>query len=220
MKKSISKNCTEFISAAKILFLLTGMFIASTQVIAQSSVTIEASQVISTFKYIDSDGTRDKSYSGIYSGAYGLGYRYVSEAGLLVRAGLGMRKGGATMVYDNTNYTWNLQYADVKAGIGYMYNKKQFKPYLSASGYYAILLKANQSLNNENFDIKNSKSLKKNDFGIFITPGLQFKASDAVSVYAEFNYMMGLQNLEVDSGQKSYNRAYSFSLGVAFTIKK
>jgi hypothetical protein len=187
---------------------------------AQSNVTIDASQVVSTFKFTDSTGTQDKSYSPVYSGAYSLGYRYASEGGLLIRAGLGMRKAGATMVYDNINYTWNLQYADIKVGAGYIYNKASFQPYLSVSPYYAMLLKANQSLNNENFDIINSKSLQKNDYGVFITPGLQFKASDAISVYTEFNYMMGLRNLETDSGQKSYNRAYSFSLGVAFTITK
>lgn len=187
---------------------------------AQSSITLEASQVVSTFKFTDSAGVQDKSYAPIYTGAYGLGYRYASEGGLLIRAGLGMRKAGATMVYDHINYAWNLQYADVKVGVGYMYNKKRFKPYVTASFYYALLLKANQSLNNESFDIKDSKSLKTNDYGVFITPGLQFKASDAISVYTEFNYMMGLQNLETGNGQKSYNRAYSLSLGVAFTISK
>lgn len=203
----------------KKLIIIISAVLLSQYSFAQSSITIDASQVVSTFKFTDSAGVQDKSYSPIYSGAYSLGYRYESEEGLLIRAGLGMRKAGATMDYDNINYTWNLQYADVKVGVGYIYNKVRLQPYLSASPYYAMLLKANQSLNNENFDIINSKSLQKNDYGVFITPGLQFKASDAISVYTEFNYMMGLRNLETSSGQKSYNRAYSFSLGVAFTIE-
>ncbi len=192
----------------------------SKNAMAQSSITIDASQVFSTFKFLDSQGNQDKNYSGIYSGAYSLGYRYTGEKGFMFRGSAGMRKAGSTLVYDAMNYTWNLQYLDVKLGIGWAFGKGRTKPYLSASPYYAFLLKATQVINNENFNVLNSKSISSSDYGVFITPGVQFKASDAITIYGELNYMLGLQNLEKDSGEKSYNRAYSATLGVAFTITK
>ena len=56
------------------------------------------------------------------------------------------------MVYDGYNYLWDLQYTDIKLGGGYIYNAGRLKPYLSVSGYFAYLLKANQTINNQNFD--------------------------------------------------------------------
>lgn len=202
-------------------FLSTlGLLLITTSMMAQSSITLEATQVYSTFKFTDSNSNQDKSYSGIYTGAYGLGYRFASEKGLLVRAGVGMRRAGATMVYDEANYMWDLQYADVKVGVGYIYSGARVKPYFTASPYFAYLLKANQALNHENFDALQSESLHATDYGVFLTPGLQFRLSDAVSAYTEFNYMMGLQNIDTDEGEEAYNRAMGLTVGVSFTITK
>lgn len=206
------------IPKSTILWFSLVFMIIKTSVMAQSSFTLDASQMLTNFKFIDSMGVQDKSYSGNYSGAYSIGYRYSSAGGFLFRAGIGMRKAGATLVYDATNYSWDLQYADVKLGIGYKYDAGRIQPYLTVSPYYAFLLKANQRINNEDFDIKNSKSLQKTDYGIFISPGTQIRISDDIAAYAEFSYLMGLQNIETDAGQKGYNTAYALTVGVAFTI--
>jgi len=212
---------TNYIFKSKILLLSIGfILIDKASLKAQSNITIDASQMLTNFKFTDDQGAKDKSYTGSYSGAYSIGYRHTGEKGLLLRGGVGMRKAGANLVYDAMNYSWNLQYLDVKLGVGWMFGKGRAKPYISASPYYAFLLKATQVLNNQYFNILDSKSLKTSDYGVFITPGVQFKASDAISVYGEFNYMLGLQNLETSASEKSYNRAYSLTLGVAFTITK
>jgi hypothetical protein len=207
---------------SKILLLLLGFMCINASLMAQSSLTLDASQQFSTFKFTDSQGSQDKNYSGSYSGAYSIGYRHGGElGGLLVRASIGMRKAGATMVYDDTNYMWDLQYADVKAGIGYMLFAERLQPYITASPYFAYLLKANQLINNENFDLLESGSLKSSDYGVFVTPGVQITLSDSFSVYIEFNYMMGLQNIETGNNeQKAYNHAYALTLGASFNITK
>lgn len=188
---------------------------------AQSSLTIDASQVMSNFQFTDSTGQKnDTSYSVNYSGAYSLGYRYSTESGLIVSTSIGMRKGGATLVIDNSNYVWDLQYANFKLGAGYVYGEGRFKPYLMVSGYFALLLKANQRLNNENFDIIESGHIQKIDYGLHITPGVQFKISDDLTVYTEIGYLQGLSNIETStSGQNSKNTAYTLTLGMSFTIK-
>ncbi|MBN4051186.1 outer membrane beta-barrel protein [bacterium AH-315-M05] len=204
----------------KILLLSIGCFIFIKASIAQSSMTIDASQVFSNFKFTDSEGNQDKSYSGNYSGAYSLGYRYASEGGLLIRTSIGMRKGGATLVFDDANYNWTLQYAEFKLGGGYMYGDGLFKPHLTVAGYFGYLLKANQRVNNEDFDIINLESIQKIDYGVIGSLGTQITISDEISAYTEFSYLMGLQNIETDdNGQKASNVAYMLTLGLAFSIQ-
>ena len=208
------------ISKFKILLLSIGFMFTGTSMMAQSSLTLDASQVISTFKFTDSEGSKDKSYSASYSGAYSVGYRNATDFGLIIRASIGMHKAGATLMYDSANYMWTLQYADAKLGVGYIYNGDRFSPYLTVSSYLGFLLKANQTLNNQDFDIKKSKSLTNIDQGILISSGVQITLSDDISAYTEFSYRMGLKNIETnDNGQKATNIAYALTLGLAFTIK-
>lgn len=75
---------------------------------ADSFLTLDAGQQYASFRFIDSNGQQDKDYSGVYSGAFGIGYRYVAESGFMARAGIGMNRGGASKVYDASNYTWFL----------------------------------------------------------------------------------------------------------------
>lgn len=207
-----------------LLLLLFGL-VSTISAKAQSSLTLDASQLYTTFTFQDSQGNKDTSYSGNFAGAYSIGYRYVHESGFLVRTSIGMRKAGATLVYDEANYMWDLQYADARLGIGYMLTSTRVKPYLTASGYYAYLLKANQTLNQVNYDIKEANALSQTDYGIIASPGAQVELSEYFSVYVEGSYLMGLQNIEskeaeaAGSNQKGYNQAYGLTLGLSFSIK-
>lgn len=196
------------------------IFVVTIQGRSQSLITLDGSQVFSNFKFIDSQGKRDNDYKNVLSGGYSLGYRFIKK-GFFVRVNLGMRKGGSSLAYNGSNIVWNLQYADVRLGIGYELNKWKLKPYLSVAPYYSILLKATQNMDGLNTDIMQNKSIKTSDYGILAIPGLRFAASDYVSIYTEFTYLMGLQNNEAAaSKQKLYNTGYSVSLGIALTITK
>lgn len=209
-----------------IILLFLGFITFTPTVNAQSGITIEASQLYASFNFTDASGTNlNSEYSGIFTGAYNAGYRHVLENGIMFRGGIGMRKAGANMTYDNMNYNWNLQYADARLGLGYMYKSKRksagsISPYLNVSGYYSYLLNGFQTINNEIFDIKKSKSINDMDYGVLITPGVQIGLSDAFSSYVEFNYLMGLQNLEKDEGQITANYAYQLTLGFMFSFIK
>lgn len=213
------------INKLKVLLFVFG-FISSTAVMAQSSLTLDASQLYSNFKFKDSQGTVDESYLPVYTGAYSIGYRFAADNGLLLRASIGMRKAGATMIYDDASYMWNLQYADGRMGLGYMFDLGRVKPYLTVSGYYGYLLKGTQTQNTVNYDLIKAEELQRTDFGAIASPGVSITLSDYISVYTEFGYMMGLKNIETQQAegatvnQEGYNRAYSATLGVAFTITK
>src|SRR4030042_2170679 len=170
----------------KIIWLLLGFISYAATVNAQSGLTVEASQLYASFKFTDAQGTKlNSEYSGIFTGAYSVSYRFISDGGFMLKVGAGMRKAGATMVYDEMNYTWNLQYADGRLGIGYMLKNDRVSPYLSVSGYYGYLLRGFQTINNEDFNIKESESINTSDYGIVVNPGLQITVSDAISTFFE-----------------------------------
>ena len=188
---------------------------------AQSGLTVEASQLFTSFKFTDSRGNDLSSdYSGIFTGAYNVGYRHVSPGGLMITGGLGMHNAGATLVYDTMNYTWDLKYAGVRVGMGYMLQGARVSPYLNVSGYFAYMLHGFQVINNEYFNITSMEVLNEMDYGVYVSPGVQLRLSDAVSSYLEFNYLMGLANLEKDEGQESKNMAFGLTLGLSLSIVK
>ncbi|TRX72594.1 outer membrane beta-barrel protein [Carboxylicivirga sp. M1479] len=195
--------------------LLAGVSTAS---LAQHSVTVDVSQNITNFSFTNSAGEAIKDYNPAYSGSYALGYRYSMENGLFFPAKLGMRKAGASYIYDTSNYIWDLRYADARLGVGYNYSFGEFAVHASVSGYYAFLLKANQVINNEHYDIKESGQISNNDFGVFISPGVNYSVSEHISLFLDLNYMMGLQNLETSGEQESANKLFGASVGVAFTL--
>ena len=221
--------------------LLLGLLISiasSVSLQAQSRLQIDASQQVTTFRFLDSDGILDKNYSPVYSGAYNAGYAYELDFGLFFKGGVGMRQAGATLVYDAANYQWDLQYLNTKIGAGYQYAFGMFSPYITVSGYYGFLLKANQTNNNEDFDIIESGSIIRHDVGIVFSPGVNVNVTDAIRVFGELSYLKGLQNVEAEdngqttisyllgtknmasdaTGQVSTNIGYAITVGLSFAI--
>ncbi len=205
--------------------IVTSLIICSNNAQAQTGITIDASQQITTFDFVDSNGTTDDTYLPIYSGAYNVGYTHFLDLGIYFTAKAGMRNAGATMAYDATNLRWDFQYGQGSLGVGYAHKMGRISPYLGISGYYAKLLKANQQINdpmreNKDYDIIDSGLISDNDFGLYITPGVRIAASEFISVYTEFGYLMGMQNIETGtSDQEAYNTGYALTLGLSFTIK-
>ncbi len=185
-----------------------------------NNANIEFSQVFSSFSYIDSKGVKDKTYTYRVSNAYSFGIQHINSTGLFVRANIGMRKAGSGLTFNKITYNWNLQYLDVKAGIGYKFIKWRLRPYFSLSPYYAYLLNASQTINSDSYDIKSNKSIKSSDIGVYITGGLNIILSNYVSLYAEYNYIRGLYNIEPAQKERLYNYASSLNLGVSFNITK
>jgi len=203
----------------KQFLLLSFLVVYLTTVHAQSGLTLEVSQLYTSFKFKDKAGIKHNSdYQGLYTGAYGIGYRFVNEIGLIINPGIGMRNGGANLVYDDINYSWRLQYANLKLGLGYMTRFENVNPYFIASGYYAFLLRGTQTLHNEILNITESNTLSNIDYGLVFSPGVNIKLSNYISTYVELNYLRGLTNIEKDPVQKSKNFAYGLTVGVAVSF--
>ncbi len=202
-----------------LIFILAAIVAGITMSNAQSYLTLKASQSYSSFKFSDSENNSlNSEYKGLYTGSYDVGYRYLFDYGLLICSGVGIRNGGASLDYDDMNYQWKLKYANVKLGAGYMLRFKQVSPYLCASGYFAYMLHGVQTLNNEHFNIVGSELMNKIDYGVMIIPGVEYKISEALSLLLEFDYLMGLANIEQDEAQEAYNYAYTLSLGLSVSF--
>lgn len=197
-----------------LVVLVMGSAVSQTQ-----SVTIEASQNITNFRFSDSNGNIDKNYAPVYSGGYALGYKYEMEQGVYFLGKLGMRKSGATYVFDNYNYAWDLQYAELRLGIGYKYGFGKFGAHFVSQPYLGFLVRADQRLNNQDYDLLELGEMNDMDYGVFLSPGINFTASELIGLYLDLNYMFGLANLETNDTQQSQNRLIGASLGVSFTIK-
>ncbi|WP_027138368.1 porin family protein [Gaetbulibacter saemankumensis] len=201
------------------ILVLTITLISFSSHAQEPSFTIEASQLVSTFKFVNSDDVKQNSdYQSVFTGSYGIGYRNAFRNNVIFKAGLGKRNGGANYVYEGMNYSWRLEYAEAKLGGGYILKRRVFSPYAILNGYYGYLMRGTQILNNEEFNITKSEILKKSDFGIIGNIGVNFNISHFVSAYAEALYLYGLSNIEVDSGQKSANRSYGITLGLSFNL--
>lgn len=192
---------------------------------AQSFMNIEVAQNFSTFKFsykfIDNntDFTKDyQQYTQINSVAYGAGFTKLQPSGLLLSGGLGFRKAGASLVYNRTNFLWELQYIDFKVGAGYLYNRWSVKPYASLMPYYAYLLSAKQSSGLNYYDIKADNALKSHDLGLLLNVGLKVALSYYADLFAEYNYNVGLNNIETAPEQFLYNRGFAVKLGLAINI--
>lgn len=185
---------------------------------ALPTLTFDVGQVFSTYRFFDDQDNKEKELTNIGATGFSLGYHHPLQKGLFVRGNIGMRKGGASMIYEGLDVNWTVQYVDVSIGLGYIYTKKRLKPYFSLSPYFGYMQKGTQTIGADNYDIKKEKSMKTTDFGVFFSPGLKMDLSGSIACYAEYRYILGLQNIETSAEEKLFNRGFSISLGVAIKI--
>jgi hypothetical protein len=221
--KNFSKNrlrITHFIGFYSFISLLTIVLCYNSSK-AQSTVTFDAGQTFSKFKYSDSQGAITDFTNNI-SGCFSVGYNYIGQNGIIIRSNAGMRKGGASLVYNETNVDWNLQYTDLNIGAGYSFNRWMVKPYVVVLPYVAYMLKGEQKIGDNTYNVIKNKTMSTLDYGVCFVPGLKVALTNTVAFYAEYKQILGLQNLEVTStnNQKTFNRGFSVNLGVAISFIK
>lgn len=181
-----------------------------------SSISLEASQNVTDFYFKDSNGNPDKNYAPSLSFGYALGYRYGMANGLMIGAKIGHRKAGATYVYDAINYSWKMDYLEFRINFGYSYFLKKWGFHAKVQPYISYMVSANQTLNNEDLNIKQSGDMLSYDYGFFVSPGFSYGISDKFRVNLDYNYMLGLANLETNQAQTSNNTLMGVTLGFSF----
>ena len=187
-------------------------------VFGQSSISIEYAQNFTSFRYVDQTGTKSDNMQYNFSDGLNIGYRYLIENGVFFSGSFGLRQGGASYVYDDFNYRWDLNYAESRLGLGYMYNLGDVSVHISTQGYAGYLYKAEQRLHQLTRNILTEGSMKEWDFGLFFTPGIAYDINDKVQVKLNANYMLGLYNIETDVDQSTKNSLIGSAIGFNFKL--
>jgi hypothetical protein len=201
-------------------FVIISLFLVAIAVAQTDNANLEASQVFSNFKFTDSKGIKDRDYVVKITSAYSVGFQHVDVSGFFFRMNVGMRKGGANLTYNKTTYNWTLQYADIRAGVGYKLTKWRLRPYVALTPYFAYLLSAQQTINSDNYDIKANNSVKSSDMGACLSGGVNIILSNYMSLYGEISYARGLYNIEPSKSEKLFNTATMLTIGVAFNVTR
>lgn len=200
----------------KLLLLI--VLIGFTKVYSQDQVGIFFSQNYSTFRFIDSDNNKEDLDYTIGFG-YGILYQKALRDHLYIRTDLFYNKLGATQQIDIDKLDWDLHYAGLDAAFGYTFSFGRIKPFGNIGLYYSYLLKADQSIGTQYFDLLKEEVLNTSDFGLKVSIGTAFQYSDNGSVFISLNEDWGFKELEKSNDtQNMYNRNFSIQLGLHFSI--
>lgn len=200
-----------------ILFLLT---INILPVTGQNNIGVSFSQTYSTFRFKDSDGEKeDLKYTIKYG--YGLTWQQEIMENLFAEGSLTYNCKGATSTLGVQKLDWSLHYVNVSANIGYKMILGRLTPHGGAGLYYGRLLKAEQFIGSDYFDLIETDYIRKSDFGANIFAGIGYDYSDNGSVFVRLNETIGLLQLEKDeqSTQRMFNRTFSIQVGLYFSIQ-
>ena len=186
-----------------LLFTLACFGIQSMQ--AQSSLTMDFGQNFTKLKFMNDQQEADTSIQSNFSTSFNVGYIYTLKEGVYFSSKIGFRPAGASYVYDDVNYRWDMNYSEFRLGVGYAYDLGPVIVRFSTQGYAGYLFKAEQQLHHLTRDMLAAESVEVWDFGLFFTPGVEYAINDKLNVGLNFNYMLGLTNIEVDEGQTTKN---------------
>jgi len=204
----------------KRIYLLTLLLLACYFVNGQNNFGVFFSQNLSTFRFIDSEGNKDDLKFTIKY-AYGLTYQREFTENIFLEGLLSYSNKGANSSEGLMNLDWSFHYLNTAINAGYkiMYFCR-LHPHGGLGVYYGRLLKANQFIGSEYYDLMPLNIISKNDFGVNIFAGLEYEYSNSGFIFLRLNQEMGLHQLEVSDqdSQRMYNRTFSIQIGFLFKI--
>lgn len=180
----------------------------------QSSLSIEYGQNFTKFKFINDQNTQFADLTSNFSNSFTLGYSYSLDQGVFFSSKIGVRQAGASYVFENFNYQWDLHYSEFRLGVGYHYGLGPVHVHFSTQGYLGYLFKAEQRLHNNFRDMLAEETVRPIDVGLFFSPGVTYPLNDNIDLGLDINYMLGLTNIEMDENQQTTNNMIGASIGL------
>lgn len=187
---------------------------------SQNKIGVSFGQMYSTFRFKDSEGNiEDLKYTIKYG--YGVTWQQEIIESLFTEGSLSYNGKGATSTLGVQKLDWALHYVNAAVSAGYKMKIGRLSPHGGAGLYYGRLLKAEQFIGSDYFDLVETDYIKKSDFGANIFAGIGYDYSDNGSVFVRLNETIGLLQLEKDetATQRMFNRTFSIQLGLFFTIQ-
>ena len=205
------------------VIVMAALCIISMPSYSQLQLNLSGTQYYTNFNFTDANGERDDRYIGKFTGGYRIGYTITSKSGLYFQNSIGMRKAGASYNINNSNVDYDFQYAFIELGLGYHYKFNTYNSYgfyASLSPYYGHLTRGTQRILDENYDVRKSKDVSVNDFGINTKAGMIIPLALKLDLNVGLEHLYGISNLESEgSGQEAKNYGYGVSAGITFSIK-
>ena len=152
-------------------------------------ISLNFSQTYSKFKFTDSEGKIDPNMNFVIHAAYALDYYKIFNFGLYFKPEIGYKNYGSNSSVNDVNLDWSLHYFDGSLGIGYILNGKEnkLKPFIGASGYISTLIKAEQTIGPNAYDMIKQNAINKIDYGLYGHAGLNISLNKAISIFLEYN---------------------------------
>jgi hypothetical protein len=213
-----------------IKLLLTSALLINSQLKGQddngSQIRIQtiAGNNISTFRFRDSEQSKDKELSWKYSSMAGIGIERVGKKST-VNVGLATRSAGAYSDFDNIFIEWSTRYIDIT--VSYAFKIIHFKNnslHIGTGISYSLLSNAIQQIGNERFNMIKEQSISSTDFLLNNSLILKHNITESIDLSLGYRFGLGLKNIEKTEtlvngeNQNTRNIYHAILLGVSFKI--
>ncbi len=203
----------------KKLILLLTLVASGLMAKGQNNIGLYFSQNFSTFRFLNNDGEKeDLKYTIKYG--YGLIYQIQFDSNIFAEGLLSYNNKGANSQIGNTKLDWSFHYVNLGINGGYKFNLGRIQPHVGTGFYYGHLLKADQFIGIDYYDLMSMDIISMNDLGLNIFGGMSYEYSRNGFVFIRLNQEIGLLQMEKDDedNQKMFNRTFSIQLGLLFNI--
>ena len=203
----------------KKLILLLTLVASGLMAKGQNNIGLYFSQNFSTFRFLNNDGEKeDLKYTIKYG--YGLIYQIQFDSNIFAEGLLSYNNKGANSQIGNTKLDWSFHYVNLGINGGYKFNLGRIQPHVGTGFYYGHLLKADQFIGIDYYDLMSMDIISMNDLGLNIIGGMSYEYSRNGFVFIRLNQEIGLLQMEKDDedNQKMFNRTFSIQLGLLFNI--
>jgi hypothetical protein len=174
----------------------------------------------SSFLYTNDAGEKDTNMTYTTGNQYGIGIGIALGSRHLVRPEVIYTEAGAKSSFQSTDLNWKMNYIGV--GANYMFKLINDSSFSISPGIrigYDYLLRGEQTIGNERYNIKENDALKAWDLNAGACLNGRFKITETLYLNAEYRFNTGLNQIEKkDEGEKTRNIAHSALLGLSFNL--
>ena len=190
---------------------------------AQPSLHLKSGLSASSFFFKNSKGETDKSFRYLISNYSALGCDANFGRHAIISA-LGFRQVGASTLISQTKVKWDIKYLDLNLGYGFnYYSSPKVMLGIGAGVNLGILLKAEQSIGSEAYNLLKDNALRQIDLGANGFANAKIKMAEGVYLSLEYRYNVSMLNIETDKqapAQTTRNQSHNFLAGIAINLRK
>ena len=187
---------------------------------ALQQFNVQLGKNFSSFLYSNDAGEKDTNLSYRTGNQYLLGIGILLGSRQLIRPEIIYSEAGAKSSLQTKEINWKLNYLGV--GVNYFFevlskSSFSFSPGVRIGCDY--LLKGEQTMGDERYNIKTNDALKVWNMNVGVCLNTRFKITESLFLTAEYRFNTGLIQIEKkDEGEKTRNISHSTLLGLSFKL--